>query len=206
MEISLFFFIKYFVGFWAVIDPIGTIPVYIEATKNFDVQTKKKVAIQAIIIATLILVFFVALGQIILESMKISLPAFQISGGIILFIFACSMIFGESKPQSEMNLIQDYTHVTVFPIAIPSIASPGAIMVAVLLTDNYTHTILQQFFITIIMCSVLGITLLLLLVATRVQDLIGKTGILVLSKIMGIILASIAVESVLGGVKEYFKI
>lgn len=198
--------IKYFISFWAVIDPIGTIPVYIEATKRFDKETKRKVAIKAPLIATVILLFFISFGQILLEYMHISLAAFQVSGGVVLFLFALTMIFGESKPESEIHLIKDYKHVTVFPIAVPSIASPGAIMAAVLLTDNYKYAVLDQFYIALIMCIVLVITMVLLLLAAKVQKWIGETGILILSKIMGLILASIAVESVLTGLKAYFKL
>jgi multiple antibiotic resistance protein len=198
--------IKYFISFWAVIDPVGTIPVYIEATKYFDAETKKKIAIKAPLIAIIILLFFVVLGQIVLEGMHISMSAFQVSGGVVLFLFALTMVYGQSKPESEIHLIKDYKYVTVFPIAVPSIASPGAMMAAVLLTDNNLKTPFQQLLITLIMCSVLAIAMLLLLIASRVQKWIGDTGILVLSKIMGLILASIAVESVLAGLKAYFKI
>lgn len=109
---------------FAVIDPIGTIPVYLEATKEFDLVHKRKIAIRASLIAFGILLFFIVIGQLILEGMSVSLNAFQISGGVILFLFALTMIFGDGKPDQEERKITDYKHVTIFPIAIPSIASP----------------------------------------------------------------------------------
>ena len=99
----------------AVIDPLGSVPVYLEATKHFDQKHKRKIAIRASLIAYLILLFFILVGQIILEGMDVSLDAFQISGGVILFLFALTMIFGEGKPESEKHLIKDYKHVTIFP-------------------------------------------------------------------------------------------
>lgn len=198
--------IKSFVILMAVIDPIGTVPVFIEATKNFDKATKKKIAIKATLIASIILIFFIVAGQVMLESMHISLSAFQISGGVVLFIFSLTMVFGHGKPEEEIHLIKDYKHVTVFPIAIPSIASPGAIMAVVLLTDNYQFSVLQQFQTTLIVILILIITLFLLMAARVVQEKIGETGVLVISKIMGLILASVAVESVLTGIKNYFNI
>jgi multiple antibiotic resistance protein len=198
--------LKTFVVLWAVIDPIGSIPVFLEATKNFEDKIRKKVALRACLIASLVLIFFIVVGQIIIESMKISLSAFQISGGVVLFLFAMTMIFGHGKPEDDKSMIRDFTHVTVFPIAIPSIASPGAMMAVVLLTDNHRFTFFQQFQTSLVMLFVIITTLFLLLIARRVQRLIGETGITVISKIMGLILASVAVESILAGLKEYFSL
>lgn len=188
----------------AVIDPLGTVPVYLEATKQLDTYHKKKVAIRASFIAFLILLFFIVVGQIILEGMKVTLDAFQISGGVILFLFALTMIFGEGKPESEKHLIQDYKHVTIFPVAIPSIASPGAIMAVVLLTDNHLYSIQQQIVSTLLVLIVVSITMVILLLANRVQKRIGDYGITVISKVMGLILASYAVQSILTGLKDFF--
>lgn len=189
---------------FAVIDPIGSIPVYLEATKEFDLEHKKKIAVRASIIAFLILLFFIVIGQLILEGMSVSLDAFQISGGVILFLFALTMIFGAGKPEQEKSNITDYKHVTIFPIAIPSIASPGAIMAVVLMTNNHIYSIKQQTITTLIVLGVIGITCIILLIANRLQKVIGNYGITVLSKVMGLILASYAVQSILSGISNYF--
>lgn len=196
--------INTFLLIFAVTDPLGSIPVYLEATKHFNKKQKKKIAINASITAFLILLFFIVVGQIILEGMDISLEAFQISGGVILFLFALTMIFGEGKPETEKNLIKDYKHVTVFPVAIPSIASPGAIMAVVLLTDNHIYTLTQQLITTALLLVVIVITGLLLLASTIVQKRIGESGINVISKVMGLILAAYAAQSILTGIKEFF--
>lgn len=188
----------------AVLDPLGSVPVYLEATKNFDQAHKKKIAIRASFIAFLILLFFILVGQFILEGMDVSLDAFQISGGVILFLFALTMIFGEGKPENEKNLINDYKHVTIFPVAIPSIASPGAIMAVVLLTDNHIYSIGQQALTTFLVLLVVTLTMFVLLMANRVQKRIGESGITVISKIMGLILASYAVQSILVGLKHFY--
>ncbi|OUS21182.1 MarC family transcriptional regulator [Nonlabens dokdonensis] len=190
---------------FAVIDPIGSIPVYLEATKEFDLAHRNKIAIRASVIAFLILLFFIVIGQLILEGMSVSLDAFQISGGVILFLFALTMIFGDGKPEIEKNRITDYKHVTIFPIAIPSIASPGAIMAVVLLTDNHIYTIEQQSITTAIVLLVIGLTCGILLAANHLQKMIGSYGITVISKIMGLILASYAVQSILSGISNYFS-
>jgi len=188
----------------AVLDPIGSVPVYLEATKHFDLRHKRKIAVRASIIAFFILLVFIVLGQVVLEGMSVSLDAFQISGGVILFLFALTMIFGDGKPEMEKHLIKDYKHVTIFPVAIPSIASPGAIMAVVLMTDNHIYTIQQQVLTTFLVLLVVALTCLLLLVANRVQERIGEYGITVISKVMGLILASYGIQSILSGLKEFF--
>ena len=189
---------------FAVIDPIGSVPVFLEATKEFDNKYKKKIALRASVVAFLILLFFIVIGQLILEGMEVSLDAFQVSGGVILFLFALTMIFGDGKPEQEKSQISDYKHVTIFPVAIPSIASPGAIMAVVLLTDNHTYTINEQILTTVLVLFVIGITSLVLLAATRVQERIGSYGITVISKVMGLILAAYAVQNILSGISDYF--
>lgn len=189
----------------AVIDPLGSVPVFLEATKRLDKAHQKKVAIRASFIAFLILLFFIVVGQIILESMEVTLDAFEISGGVILFLFALTMIFGEGKPENEKHLINDYKHVTIFPVAIPSIASPGAIMAVVLLTDNHIFTIEQQAVTTFLVLLVVALTMIILLGASYVQNKIGRYGITVISKIMGLILAAYAIQSILSGLKDFFQ-
>lgn len=189
---------------FAVIDPLGSVPVYLEATKQFDTRHKRLIAIRSSIIAFLILLFFIVIGQLILEGMNISLDAFQISGGVILFLFALTMIFGDGKPEQEKHMISDYKHVTIFPIAIPSIASPGAIMAVVLLTDNHIYTIQEQALTTLLVMVVIALTCLLFLGANVVQKRIGDYGITVISKVMGLILASYAIQSILSGLKDFF--
>ena len=90
-----------FVVFFAVIDPIGTVPVFIAVTAGMAEAAKRKIALQATLVAALVLLFFVVAGELILSALDIPLSAFQVAGGIVLFIFALSMIFGESKPEEE---------------------------------------------------------------------------------------------------------
>jgi len=196
--ITTFFFL------FAVIDPIGSVPVYLEATKDFDSINKRKIAIRASFVAFMILLFFIVVGQIIFEGMNVSLDAFQISGGVILFLFALTMIFGDGKPEKEKNKITDYKHVTIFPVAIPSIASPGAIMAVVILTDNHIYSFEQQAITTVLVLAVIILTSIILLTASKVKKIIGDYGIMVISKIMGLILASYAVQSIMTGIKSYF--
>ncbi|WP_372775121.1 MarC family protein [Mangrovibacterium sp.] len=199
-------YLNTFLLLFAVIDPLGSVPVFLEATKQFNNAEKRSIALRASLVAALVLTFFIIVGQIIIEGMEVTLDAFQISGGIILFLFALTMIFGEGKPENEKHMIKDFKKVTVFPIAIPSIASPGAIMAVVLLTDNHIYSITQQSITTLLMILVVGLTGLLLVLARYIQEWIGEQGITVISKIMGLILASYATQSILSGLKSFFVI
>ena len=196
--------ITQFVLLWAVIDPIGTIPVFIAVTVGMSKAVARKIALKATLVAALVLVFFVLAGEYLLDAMQIPLSAFQVAGGIVLFLFALTMIFGESKPEVEMNMVKHNLHSYVFPLAIPSIASPGAMMAAVLLTDNHRFSWLHQGVTTLIMFAVLLITLLFMLVASRILSLIGEAGASVISRVMGMILASVAVSAILQGISLYF--
>ncbi len=195
-----------FIFFFAVIDPVGTIPVFIAVTKSCEAKKKNKIAVKAVIIATIVLMFFLVAGEVILNAINVPLTAFQIAGGIVLFLFALTMIFGESKPDEEINEINKESEKAIFPLAIPSIASPGAMIAAVMLTENSLYGIWYQLKISIIMLSVLLITLIFLLLASKLFKLIGNNGASIISRVMGLILASVAVTSVLEGIKLYFKI
>ena len=96
-----------FVAFFSVIDPIGTVPVFIAVTKQYDAQAKRAVALTASLVAAGILLFFMLAGELILTALSIPLSAFQVAGGVVLFLFALSMIFGDSKPEEEMQLVAD---------------------------------------------------------------------------------------------------
>lgn len=197
--------LKNFILLLAVIDPIGTIPVFIEYTKRHADLDSKKIAFQACCFAFGILSFFLIAGQFIFESMGVPLAAFQVSGGIVLFIFALSMVFGEGKPEHEINLVKSGHETALYPIAVPSIASPGAIVAVMLLTDNHRFSVLHQSVTFGIVGVILVITFILLVLVRYIHRLIGDSGASVLSRIMGLILASIAVNFVLEGIKAYFS-
>lgn len=193
-----------FVLLWAVIDPIGTVPVFISATSRLSHQERARIALRAVAIATGILLFFIIAGEAILAAMGVPVLAFQIAGGIVLFLFALTMIFGESKPESEVEELAKSQDVAVFPLATPSIASPGAMMAVVLLTQKDLHTISEEIAVTLLMLVVIGAAYALMQASGQIMNVIGEGGANVVSRVMGMILASVAATQVLEGVKEYF--
>jgi multiple antibiotic resistance protein len=193
-----------FVLLWAVIDPIGTIPVFISATRRHSAADRRRIALRSASVAAGILLFFVAVGEVILDAMGVPVLAFQISGGIVLFLFALTMIFGESKPEAEAEDIRRSHDVAVFPLATPSIASPGAMMAVVLLTRKDLHTVDEQIVTTVLMLAVVGVAYALMRCAGPITRLIGEGGANIVSRVMGMILASVAATEVLEGIKQYF--
>ena len=193
-----------FVVLWAVIDPIGSIPVYLTKTVGLSVEDRRKIARKAVMISAGILIFFLIAGQALLEAMQIPLTAFQIAGGLVLLLFALTMIFGEGKPEQDIKLSSNLNELAVYPLAVPSIASPGAMMAIVLLTDNHRFSLFDQTMTTLIMLSVLLITYLLFLAANRIQRWIGNTGAAVISRVMGLILAAVAINNMLVGIRDFF--
>lgn len=199
-------FVATFILFFAVIDPIGTVPVFIAVTKGYEASEKRRIAFKASMIAAVILIFFVVAGEPILTAVGIPLSAFQVAGGIVLLLFALSMIFGESKPEEEIKLASSGSETAVFPLAIPSIAGPGAMLAAVMQTENARFTLFEQAQITGVILAILVLTMLLLMASTFVHKFIGDSGASLISRIMGLILASVAVSSVLSGIRIYFSL
>ncbi|WP_339723809.1 MarC family protein [uncultured Paraglaciecola sp.] len=197
-------YIAVFITFFAVIDPIGTIPVFLAVTDKYEPKIKRRVALLATIVSAFILVFFIAAGEILLRALSIPLPAFQISGGIVLFLFALNMIFGESKPEEEIKLLsQSHKETAIFPLAVPSIASPGAMLAAVLLTKNAVFTVWEQMQTGLVVLSVLLLTYVLMLLSGFIVRFIGSSGASVISRVMGLILTSIATTNILSGFHDY---
>ncbi|MCZ4268312.1 MarC family protein [Rhodobacteraceae bacterium R_SAG6] len=195
--------VREFITLFVVIDPVGTIPVFLFATAAVPQRLHRSFALRAVLVSALVLGLFLVLGQIILESIGLRLGAFQIAGGIILFLFALSMIFGETKAASEIKEAENEDlSGAVFPLAIPSIASPGAILAVVILTDNHSTGVVEQAMTAVVLLFVLAITFVLLLLASKIQKLIGQTGVSVISRVMGLILATVAVDAVLQGLEQ----
>lgn len=199
-------YVAVFITFFAVIDPIGTVPVFIAVTREYDQKTKRRIALLATIVAACVLLFFVVIGEIILKALSIPLSAFQISGGIVLFLFALNMIFGDSKPEEEIKFLEDdHKDTAIFPLAVPSIASPGAMLAAVLLTENAIFSLFEQMQTVVVMLLVLVVVYILMLLSGVITRFIGTSGASVVSRVMGLILSAVATTNILTGVSEYYK-
>ncbi|MFO1089881.1 MAG: MarC family protein [Hyphomicrobiales bacterium] len=187
---------------WVVIDPVGTLPIFLAATVGMSAAQARGTAIRAVIVAFIILLFFVVAGQLLLTSMDVRLESFEIAGGIVLFLFALTMVFGEPKSEKEeAALSTSPSDPAIYPLAIPSIAGPGAMLAAVTLTDNSKFNMMEQAETVFQIAVVLALTLVLLFAASRIVKLIGTAGVNIVSRVMGLILASVAVDTIVNAVR-----
>ena len=189
-----------FVLLWAVIDPIGTVPVFLAVTVGMTATDKKRLALRSVVVASCVLFFFAIVGEALLKAMSLPLTSFQVAGGIILFIFATKMIFGSSKPEDEISQIDRHSDLAIFPLAMPSIASPGAILAAILMTDSHRHSFTEQLVSMTLLCVVLLSTFMMLLFASKIHTVIGNAGASVASRVMGLLLAAVAVDHIIKGI------
>jgi len=192
---------------WVVIDPVGTLPVFLAITAGMSAAAARRTALRATIAAFVVLLFFVVAGQALLQAMEIDLDAFQIAGSVVLFLFALTMIFGEPKAAAEeRDLETSDVDRSIYPLAIPSIASPGAMLAVVSLTDNSKFNLAEQAETVAQMTLILAVTLVLMLLASRIIKIIGDAGASVISRVMGLILASVAVNGIVLGIKQAFNL
>ena len=183
-----------FLIIWATVDPIGTMALFAGLTARLSAKERRKTAYKTILYAALILAGAIIVGQLLLGAMGISLISFQVAGGIILFLFGLQMIFSSGVQQEAGEPLHD---ISMFPLAIPATASPGAILAVILITDNNIYTIQEQIVTSATMLAVLIITLMLLLLSGVIIRLIGNGGASLLTRIMGMILAALSVDSIM---------
>jgi len=186
--------IRDFVLIWTTVDPIGTLALFAGLTASLDRVERRRVALRATLYAAMILVGAVVIGQIVLDAMGIHLLSLKLAGGIILFLFSLQMLFGSAEAEGEP---QEGRDIAVFPLAIPSIASPGAIMAVILLTDNDVYTVPQQAMTAVMLLVVLLLTWGILLASDAILRVIGRQGASILVRVMGLILAALSVEFVM---------
>jgi multiple antibiotic resistance protein len=195
-----------FVVLFVVVDPIGLAPIFAGLTRGMDPSRQRRQAIRGTLLAGFILFAFFFTGDTLLRLLGVGLPAFRIAGGILLFLLAIDMIFARRsglrsttvREQAEAASKQD---VSVFPLAFPLIAGPGA-LTTVLLMANAPSSAAEFAGMLALLLLVLVMTLASLLSAPLIMRLLGETGANVISRLLGLVLAALAVQFVLDGIKE----
>jgi multiple antibiotic resistance protein len=204
-KMLLDFLISALVTLLVVVDPIGLVPAFIGITAGLPSSTRRSAAIRASLIAFAILTGAALAGDWLLRTLSISLPAFRIAGGLLLFSIASEMAFGvRITRQSETagKAVEEHARdIAAFPLAIPLIAGPGAITATVLLSGRTDGNLLLLAALIGIIAVVTAITLIAFLLASGIERVIGRTGNTVLSRLLGVILAAMAVQFVVDGVR-----
>lgn len=191
---------------FTIIDPIGMIPLTLAATVAMPASRRPKIVDQAVIVAGTVMLVMGAIGRPLLNYLGITLPAFLIAGGILLFLIAIDMLFarpiGAKRTEEEEREAALAENPAVFPLAIPMIAGPGTIATVMLLVNLARNDPVRIMTVFVACAAALLITWLFMRGATRFQDVIGTTGIHVVTRVLGIILAALAVQFVLNGLGE----
>lgn len=202
LELFLYGFVTLFV----IIDPVGSAAIFAGLMRGQPDAARRRCAMRGVIIATLLILAFALGGAWLLRALGISLPAFRIAGGILLFLLATEMVFARQSgirgpTVSEEEEAEHRDDISVFPLAFPLLAGPGALTSIVLLIGRATSPLAAAAVIAALI-AVMAITLALLLWAPRLMRLIGVTGANVVSRVLGIILAALAAQLVLDGIAQ----
>ncbi len=198
------FVISAFVTFFTIIDPVGLAPVVIGLTANLNDTQRKTIVTRATVISAVIITFFAVVGRFLLDRLGIQLYAFDMAGGALLFLVAVDMLFGrpsgtrETKAEADEAMTRE--DISIFPLAIPMIAGPGTIATTILYVDLATpHPLDLLAVAAAIICSLL-IAWLVMRSSLMLVRFFGRTGIMVVSRILGILLAALALQFILNGI------
>ncbi|MCB9987815.1 MAG: MarC family protein [Rhodospirillales bacterium] len=200
-------FLPALVTIFVVVDPLGTAAVFSALLSGQDVSTARKTAFRASITAAGLLVAFGLMGDALLHHLGISIGAFRIAGGLLLFVTAFRMLMGFHDPdqlESEETAYSDRTDVAIFPLSIPLLAGPGA-MTASILHMTAVHTIEGKVLVIIAIVAVQLIALFSMLGADRLVRLFGPSGSSLLARIMGVLMAAMAVQFMIDGAAQTFN-
>ena len=202
-------FLVALVALLVIIDPVGTAAVFVGITPRDSEARRRAMAIRASIISVIVLAGFAVVGEFLLRAMGIGLPAFQIAGGLLLFVLAFDMVMqrpsglrATESERSEAEASDD--DVSVFPLAIPLIAGPGAMTSVVLLRGRAGSDYAELAAVMVALLVALGITLAALLAAGTMTRVIGKTGTHVIGRVLGVVLAALSAQLVIDGIRQSF--
>jgi multiple antibiotic resistance protein len=200
MEIFFQTFVLYFV----VIDPLAAAPLFLIVTQGLKVKNKLRTAFEATLIATLILIFFAILGNFILSYLQISLSAFTIAGGIILFLISLEMLFDKRSQRKEDEIKESSTATSIFPLAIPLLAGPAAITSVMISVADMGRNLVSQATGLLALILVMILTFISFYVVSKSSKIINKKVTSVISRVIGIILAGLSVQFILNGIQKIF--
>lgn len=192
--------------FFATIGPADLLLVFAALTQKSTQAERRAMALRGTLIATAILMFFAVFGDAMLKLFGITLPALRIAGGVLLLLISIDMVFarhsgGTGTTPEEENEAQGRADISVFPLATPLIAGPGAISAVILLTTGTGGFTIEWVVVVVALLAILLACYLAMLVAIPIQRLLGLTGLAVVSRVVGVLLAALAVQFLLDGIK-----
>jgi len=200
--LDVHFYLTAFVTLFVIVDPIALVPMFIALTRGMDEGHRRTLAFRACCIAAVLLALFGVVGNKILAVIGITMPAFRISGGLLLFITALDMLFERRTQRREGQQAEPNHDPSVFPLATPLIAGPGALTTMILLVNNTPASgLAHTAAIMLVMALVLVATFILFQAAGLIERMLGRTGIIVVTRLLGMLLAALSVQFVLDGIR-----
>ncbi len=200
-------FVSAFIALFVIIDPVGVAPVFAGLTQGTTAKHQRLMAVKGVFIGTLILVFFAFMGKPFLGALGISMDALRIAGGLMLFIIALEMVFEKraARKQHAAEIMDEhFEDISVFPIAMPILAGPGAITTIMLAVADAGSDTTAQLAVTAALGAVMLICVVVFIAAGPVMKLMGPTVNAVLTRLLGVILAALATQFVLDGLRNSF--
>ena len=188
-----------FVTLFVVVDPIGLVPMFIALTYGKTVQRQREIAVRAVLVAGGLMTLFGLAGEALLTFIGISMSAFRVSGGILLLLTALDMLFERRTQRREGHAVQNEEDPSVFPLATPLIAGPGALASMILLTGEVQVNLIGLLAVHLVMFGVLACVLLLFLVSSKIENALGRTGRMVVTRLLGMLLAALSVQFIIDG-------
>ncbi|UWQ97130.1 MarC family protein [Rhodobacteraceae bacterium M385] len=200
---DLSFYIPAFVTLFVIIDPIGLAPLFVALTQGMTERQRRSIAIRSCLVAAGLLTLFGLAGEAVLGFLGISMAAFRMAGGILLFLTALDMLFERrtQRRQGTADAEPEGDDPSVFPLAIPLIAGPGSIATMILLTGQ-NDTTANLIAIHAVMALVIVFVFILFLLAAPLERLLGPTGINVVTRLLGMLLAALSVQFVIDGFRD----
>jgi multiple antibiotic resistance protein len=197
------FTISALVTMFVVLDPIGLVPTFLGITHGMPARARLSVGLRAALIAACVLAGAALIGDWLLRTLSITLPAFRIAGGLLLFSIASEMVFGvrieRQTQQAEDALEERVRNIAAFPLAVPLMAGPGAITATVLLSGRVDHDLARIALLIGVIVAVCAACCLCFLAATPISRIVGHTGNTVQQRLLGVVLAALAVQYVIDG-------
>ena len=200
---------KTFILFFVVIEPVSMVPLFGAMTRGGEPGYRRRMAIKSVVISAGILIVFALLGDYLLQALRVSVNSFKIAGGLLLFMLSVDMVFARQsglrsttvREQDEARYRDD---ISVFPMAFPLIAGPGMLATLLLVIVEARGNPIEFAIIIGVVFAVLLLTLILLLATTPIMRVLGVTGANVISRLLGVVLAALAVQYVVDGVRMVF--
>jgi multiple antibiotic resistance protein len=197
-----------FITLFVVLDPAATIPMYLLTVRGLTRTQGQLIALYSAGIAFVVLLLFVVFFELLLDAMHIPLPSFKLAGSLVLLIYGLHLVFDKMKVDDSLDVdtTEGLVARSVYPLTIPGLAGPGTMMTVVLLTENHHNEVIDQAYTVGVLAVCLALIILLFMLAGHISRFLGRGGLNIISRVMGLVLSSIALTNGIDSIKTIFNL